>query len=325
MIDDLTREEIERTRERIDPYVVTTPVHHWRGRELADRIGAATDVHLKLEALQVTGTFKARGAVNVMLNLADDEKARGVTAVSAGNHAIAVAYASHALGVSAKVVMLSSANQFRIDAARAYGAQVEIAENGAAAFERADELIEAEGRTLVHPFEGRHTSLGTATVGLEWLRQSPDLDAIVVPIGGGGLMSGIASAAKLLRPQIEVFGVEPVGADTMTRSFAAGEPITMPDIDTIADSLAPPFITPTTYTFCRRHVDDIVLVSDDEMRASMRLLFDEVKLALEPAGAAATAALCGPLRDRLEGKAVGVLICGSNIDVESFTKLLSAS
>ncbi len=322
MIEDLTLDEIESTIERIEPYIVTTPVHRWRGARLERSIGADTEVHLKLELFQVTGTFKARGALNVMLNLSDSEKKCGVTAVSAGNHAIAVAYAAQVLGVSAKVVMLRSANQFRIDAALAYGAEVEMAENGAVAFERAAELAADEGRTLVHPFDGRDISLGTATVGLEWLRQSPQLDAIVVPIGGGGLLSGIASAAKLLAPRIEVYGVEPVGADTMMRSFAAGEPVRMDEIDTIADGLAPPFTTPMTFTFCQRHVDELVLITDDQMREAMRLLFDEMKLAVEPAGAAATAAICGPLREKLQGRRVGVIVCGSNIDDVSFSALL---
>ena len=323
MIDDLTLDEIESTAKRIEPYIVVTPVHRWRGVRLARNIGADTEVYLKLELFQVTGTFKARGALNVMLNLNDSEKKCGVTAVSAGNHAIAVAYAAKVLGVSAKVVMLRSANRFRIDAALGYGAEVEMAENGAVAFERAAELVAEEGRTLVHPFEGRHTSLGTATLGLEWLRQSPQLEAIVVPVGGGGLMSGIASVVKLLAPQVEIYGVEPVGADTMTRSFAAGEPVRMDEIDTIADSLAPPFTTPMTFALCQRHVDELVLITDSEMRQAMRLLFDEMKLAVEPAGAAATAALCGPLREKLQGRRVGALVCGSNIDDASFASLLA--
>lgn len=324
MIEDLTLDEIEATIERIDPYIVSTPVHRWRGARLERSVGADTEVHLKLELFQVTGTFKARGALNVMLNLTDSEKKCGVTAVSAGNHAIAVAYAAQVLDVSAKVVMLRSANQFRIDAALAYGAEVEMAENGAVAFERAAQLVADEGRTLVHPFDGRDILLGTATVGLEWLRQSPQLDAIVVPIGGGGLLSGIASAAKVLAPQIKVYGVEPVGADTMMRSFAAGEPVRMDEIDTIADSLAPPFTTPMTFTLCQRHVDELVLITDDQMRQAMRLLFDEMKLAVEPAGAAATAAICGPLREKLQGRRVGAIVCGSNIDDVSFSALLNA-
>ena len=136
-------------------------------------------------------------------------------------------------------------------------------------------------------------------------------------------MSGIASVVKLLAPQVEVYGVEPVGADTMMRSFAAGEPVRMDEIDTIADSLAPPFTTPMTFTFCKRHVDELVLITDDEMRQAMRLLFDEMKLAVEPAGAAATAAVCGPLREKLQGRTVGVLVCGSNIDAASFADLLA--
>ena len=325
MIENLTLEEIESTLERITPHIVITPVHRWQGAQLAQVVGANTEVYLKLELFQVTGTFKARGALNVMLNLSSDEKEHGVTAVSAGNHAIAVAYAAKVLGVSARVVMLESANQFRIDAAVRLGAEVEMAINGAEAFARAELLVAEEGRTMIHPFEGRNTSLGTATVGLEWLRQSPQLDAIVVPVGGGGLMSGIASAAKLLAPGIEVYGVEPIGADTMSRSLAAGAPVRMDEIDTIADSLAPPFTTPTTYVLCERHVDGWVLITDDQMRQAMRLLFEEMKLAVEPAGAAATAALCGPLKDRLRGRRVGVLVCGSNIDDVSFAALMKGS
>ena len=292
-----------------------------RARNSARRIGA-TDVHVKLEMLQSTGTFKARGAINVMLNLTAAERARGVTAVSAGNHAIAVAYAANVLGVSAKVVMLKTANPVRVAAAQSYGAQVEFADNGAAGFARAAQLQESEGRYFVHPFEGRFTSLGTATIGWEWVQQVEALDAVIVPIGGGGLMSGIASAVKLMQPGAKVYGVEPTGAAVTQRSFAAGMPQRMDTINTIADSLAPPFTTPMAYELCRRHVDALVQVEDAQMCEAMRLLYSELKIAAEPAGAAATAALCGPLRDTVQGKRVGVIVCGSNIDVTTFHTLL---
>jgi threonine dehydratase len=321
MIEDLTLLEIAQTRGAIDPYITTTPVHHWRSQELARRIGA-TDVHVKLEMLQRTGTFKARGAINVMLNMTEAERARGVTAVSAGNHAIAVAYAANVLGVSAKVVMLKTANPVRVAAAQSYGAQVEFAENGAAGFARAAELQQREGRYFVHPFEGRNTSLGTATIGWEWVQQVDGLDAVIVPIGGGGLMSGIASAVKAMQPGTKVYGVEPTGAAVMQRSFEAGMPVRMDTINTIADSLAPPFTTPMTYELCRRHVDALVQVEDADLCDAMRLLYSELKIAAEPAGAAATAALCGPLRDVVQGKRVGVIVCGSNIDVTTFHSLL---
>ena len=321
-ISDLTLDEIAGTRRAIDDYVVTTPVHRVRAMEFETRIGAATEVNLKLELMQVTGTFKARGAINVILNLSPEQRARGVTAVSAGNHAIAVAYAARALGVSAKVVMLKTANAFRVAAARAYGADVLIAEDGRAGFALAEELSAKEGRAFVHPFEGRFTSLGTATVGWEWCRQTEGLDAVIVPIGGGGLMSGIASAVKAMSPRTRVYGVEPVGAAVMQRSFDAGEPQRWDDIRTIADSLAPPFTTPMAYTLCKRHVDALVQVTDAQLIDAMKLLYNATKLATEPAGAAATAALCGPLRETLHGKRVGVLVCGTNIDIAGFHTLL---
>ena len=313
---------VRNTRECIDPYIITTPVHAWQSGRLAQCIGDATEVSLKLELLQRTGTFKARGALNVMLNLNATERGQGVTAVSAGNHAIAVSWAAQRLGMSAKVVMLKSANPFRIAAARSYGAEVEIAENGMLAFARAEELQKTEGRVFVHPFEGINTSLGTATVSLEWLHQVPNLDVLIIAVGGGGLISGMAGVAKLLRPEIEVYGVEPEGAAIMQASLEAGHPLSMYDSDTIADSLAPPFTTPLSFDLVRNNVDQLVQVSDQELRQAMQLLFDDVKLVVEPAGAAATAALCGPLKQRLSGRRVGVIVCGSNIDRSSFNVLL---
>ena len=323
-IPDLTLAEIEATRRAIDAYVVTTPVHHWRGMALERRVAPDTQVSLKLELMQVTGTFKARGALNVMLHLDDEQRRRGVTAVSAGNHAIAVAYGAQRLGLSAKVVMLATANPVRVAAACAYGADVEIAADGRAGFARAAELEAEEGRIFVHPFEGRFTSLGAATVGWEWCRQVPGMDAVIVPIGGGGLMSGVASAVKTMSPTTRVYGVEPEGAAVMQRSFDAGEPMRWDEVRTIADSLAPPFTTPMAYTLCKRHVDGLVQVSDAELTHAMRLLYDETKLVTEPAGAAATAALCGPLRETLRGQRVGVLVCGSNIDIGTFHALLGS-
>jgi threonine dehydratase len=199
-----------------------------------------------------------------------------------------------------------------------------MADDGRSAFARAEALARDEGRTLVHPFEGRFTSLGTATLGWEWCAQLPSLDAVIVPIGGGGLMSGVASAVKVASPGTRVYGVEPVGAAVMQRSFETGAPARWDDVRTIADSLAPPFTTPMAFTLCKRHVDALVQVTDGELLDAMQLIYDAAKLAVEPAGAAATAALCGPLRDALRGKRVGVLVCGSNIDLATFYGLLSA-
>ena len=315
--------EIEATRERIAPYVIETPVTPWPGAEIADRVAAGTDVTLKLELLQRTGTFKPRGAIAVMLNLTDEEKARGVTALSAGNHAIATAYAANILGLSAKVVMHKKANPYRVGLCRRYGAEVIQTEDIAAAFDEVRRIEQEEGRAFVHPFEGPQTALGTATVGLELCRQADDLDAVIVPIGGGGLIAGIAAAVKQIRPDCAVYGVEPVGAQGMTESLAQGAPVDTVAVDTIADSLGAPLHMPVSFALVQRFVDDVVLVDDDALVDAMGLMFRDVKLAVEPAGAAAAAALMGPLKDRLAGKRVGLVVCGSNIDIGTYASLMA--
>lgn len=317
-----TLADIQDTRERIDSYVVETPVWHWHNRELTEAIGSETEVFLKLELFQHTGTFKPRGALRVMLDLDKAALERGVTAVSAGNHAIAVAYAAQQVGTTAKVVMVSTANPARVEACRAYGGEVILVDGVHKAFDRVKLIESEEGRTFVHPYEGPLTALGTATVGLELCRQVSDLDAVIVPIGGGGLCAGISTAVKLLQPKCQVFGVEPEGADSMHRSFAAGEPQAIDKVRTIADSLGAPRAEPYSFELCRQNVDDLVLISDDAMRRAMALIFQGVKLAVEPAGAAATAALWGPLLERLRGKRVGVIVCGSNVDVAGFANQL---
>ena len=316
----LTLAEIEETRAMIAPHVVVTPVHDWQGREIEALLAPGTRVNLKLELFQKSGTFKARGAVSKVLRLSPEELARGITAVSAGNHAIAAAYAAATVGTTAKVVMMGTANPARVAACRALGAEVVTAPEGRTAFEMVEAIARDEGRAFIHPFEGPYTAMGTATLGMEWLEQVPDLEAVIIAIGGGGLCGGASAAIKLMKPDCLVFGVEPTGSDTMTRSFAQGSPIDHAEVLTIADSLAPPFALPYSFGLCRQNVDDIVLVDDDQIRAAMALLFREMKLAVEPAAAAATAALIGPLRDRLAGKKVGVLVCGSNIDFATFEK-----
>jgi threonine dehydratase len=318
-----TLAEIRAARALLGDLVFTTPVREWDDAALARRIGKGTRVFLKEELFQRTGTFKARGALAVMLELDDEARARGVTAVSAGNHAIAVAYAAQVLGSTAKVVMPKTANPFRVAKCRELGAEVELVEDVHRAFERVKEIEAKEGRTFVHPFEGPRTALGTATLGLELVEQVPDLDAVVVPIGGGGLCAGVAAAVKQARPQCRVYGVEPEGADSMHRSFAAGSPQPIEAVRTIADSLGAPHAAPYSFALNRRYVDELVLVSDDALRRAMLLLFSSAKLAVEPAGAAATAALCGPLRERLTGKRVALVVCGANIDAATFARHLA--
>ena len=317
-----TLEAIRATRERLGDLVVTTPIRRWQDDALDRAVGARTQVFLKEELFQRTGTFKPRGALSNMLGLSPEARARGVTAVSAGNHAMAVAYAARVLGSSAKVVMPKTANPYRVARCRELGAEVELMDDVHKAFDRVRQIEATEGRTFVHPFEGAATVLGTATLGLEMMEQAPDLDAVIVPIGGGGLCAGVAAAVKLLRPRCLVLGVEPEGADSMRRSLAAGSPQSIDAVRTIADSLGAPYAAPYSFDVVRRNIDDLVLVDDDALRRAMLLLFASAKLAVEPAGAAATAALCGPLRERLDGKRVGLVVCGANIDAPTFSRYL---
>lgn len=282
--------------------------------------GGNTSVQAKLEFLQRTGTFKARGALATLHGLDKEQLAAGVTAVSAGNHAIATAFAAHTLGTTARVVMTSSANPSRIAACKSFGADVLIAKDVHEAFTMAERIQDEEGRFFVHPFEGQAVALGTGTVGLEICEQAGEFDALIVPIGGGGLIGGIANAVKQLRPACEIIGVEPVGADSMHRSRAAGTPQSIDQVETIADSLGAPFAMPYSFALTEENVDRLVLVDDLQLRRTMGFLFQGMKIAVEPACAASTAALLGPLREDLQGKRVVLVMCGSNIDWDTFEK-----
>jgi len=315
--------EIEDTRRRIAPWIVETPVRRLLGPAVDAAFGAATEVWLKEELFQRTGSFKTRGALSFLLDLPEADRARGVCAVSAGNHAIAVAYAAKALGTTAKVVMPKTADAFRVAESRKLGAAIELMDNVHLAFERAREIERTEGRAFVHPFEGPSIARGTGTLGLELVRQVEALDAVVVPIGGGGLAGGVATAVKLAAPSCAVYGVEPDGADSMHRSFAAGEPQAIDAVRTIADSLGAPYAAPYSFALCQRFLDALVRVDDAALIEGMRLLFAAAKLAVEPAGAAATAALAGPLRQRLEGKRVALIVCGANLAPEKYASYLA--
>ena len=277
---------------------------------------------LKLECFQHTGTFKARGALSNARAIPVERRASGITAASAGNHAIAAAWAARVSGLSAKVVMQNTANPFRIACARAEGAEVVLRDPGAATFAEAERLSREEGRSFLHPFDGTDTILGTAGVGLEFMEDAPGLDAVVISVGGGGLISGVAAAVKLMNPGCMVLGVEPEGAAAMSLSLREGAPATLDRVDTIADSLAPPMALPMGHALCAAYVDRIATVSDDDICAGMVVLQQEAKLAVEPAAGAAMAAVLGPFRELLAGKTVGVVVCGANIDAGTYAAQL---
>ena len=321
-----TIEAIRANRARLGDLVVTTPIRLVVDDALAAAVGASTRVWLKEELFQRTGSFKPRGALSVMLDLDAAALQRGVTGVSAGNHAISLGYCARILGTTAKVVMPKTANPFRVRVCKELGATVELVDNVHDAFARVKEIEATEGRTFVHPYEGPKTALGTASVGLEFIDQLREegtaLDAVIVAAGGGGLSAGVACAVKQMSPATAVYVVEPEGADSLSRSFKAGSPQAIEAVRTIADSLGAPRCEPYSFELNRRFVDEVVLVNDDQIRDGMRLLFRTAKLVVEPAGAAALAALMFPLRSRLEGKRVGIIVCGANIDPETYTKQL---
>ena len=209
-----------------------------------------------------------------------------------------------------------------MQAARSWGARVDLIDNAEAAFQKALNIEKNEGRTLVHPFEGRSIAIGTGSLAMEWLEQAPALDALVIPVGGGGLVAGTAAAANQIKPGIEVYGAEPFGADSMFQSLAQNEPVSARNVDSIADSLRAPNAREYSFALASRYMHDLGRVSDEEIRGAMRLILRELKMMVEPACATATAAALGPLRERLKGKQVGVLLCGSNIDMATFSSLL---
>ena len=315
---------IRANRARLGERIVTTPIRRLVDEALAAAGGSHTQVWLKEELFQRTGSFKPRGALSVMLDFDAATLARGVTGVSAGNHAISLAWCARLLGSSAKVVMPKSANPYRVALCRDLGAEIVLVANVHDAFTRVREIEADEGRSFVHPFEGPKTALGTATLGLEFIEQlcavGTELDALIVAAGGGGLTGGVACAVKQLSPRTAVYVVEPEGADSLSRSFKAGSPQVLERVETIADSLGSPRCEPYSFALNRRFVDEVVLVNDAQIRAAMRLTFLAAKLAVEPAGAAALAALMYPLRTRLDGQRVGLVVCGANIDAATFCR-----
>ncbi|MEA3183984.1 MAG: threonine dehydratase, partial [Ilumatobacteraceae bacterium] len=263
-VDVPTIDAIRANRARLGDLVITTPIRRLVDDAVGRAVGATTQVWLKEELFQRTGSFKPRGALSVMLDLDPAALERGVTGVSAGNHAISLGYCARALGTTATVVMPKNANPFRVQVCRELGAKVELVDNVHDAFDRVKEIEAAEGRTFVHPYEGPKTALGTASIGVELIDQmtaaGASLDAVIVAAGGGGLTGGVACAVKQLSPSTEVLVVEPEGADSLSRSFKAGSPQAIEAVRTIADSLGAPRCEPYSFALNLQYVDEVVLV-----------------------------------------------------------------
>ena len=314
----ITLPDIEAALGRIRPSIRLSPCTR------SEAFSALTNnfILLKLDNQQRTGAFKERGALNKLLTLSDEEKSRGVIAASAGNHAQGVAYHAGKQGIHARIVMPLPTPLTKVSATRAYGADVILhGANYDEAYEKAVEQSSADRSTLIHAFDDDAVIAGQGTLGLEILQQHPDVEAIVAPIGGGGLIGGIACAVKETKPSVQVFGVQPSRLPSMKAAVTKGKPVTLDAAKTIADGIAVRRAGERTLPLVQKYVDEIVTVEEEEIANAILLLLEREKTLAEGAGAAAMAAVLNrklPLRE----KRVAVLVCGGNIDVTLLARII---
>jgi threonine dehydratase len=316
----LSLDDVYRARERIGDRLHRTPL--LTSATLSKQVGA--DVRFKAELLQRTGSFKPRGVLNKLATLTDEEKQRGVISISAGNHAQALAYGSAVEGIDALVVMWQTASPMKIAAARGYGATIDTeAPDIPAAFERLDELIESTGRTLVHPYDDPLVMAGQGTVGLEMLEDAPEADVVLVQVGGGGLVSGIATAVKGLKPGVRVVAVEPERSPALHESLKAGEPVTV-EAKSIADGLNGPYAGANCVRVCTDLGVESVLVTEEALQEAFRFMYGRMKLACEVAGAATAAALQSGAIELEPGQTVAAVVSGGNVAPKTAVAILAA-
>ena len=310
--------DIRQARERIAPYA---------NRTVLDPSGtfsrlSGQEVFFKPENLQKTGAFKFRGAVNAVLSLSPDEGRRGVITGSSGNHGQAVACAARMAGYPATIVVPEDASSAKVDAIRGYGAEVlRCGRLSSERIDRAKQLVAERGMTFIHPFDDPRVMAGQGTIGLEILEDLEDVDAVLVPVGGGGLISGISTAVKAIKPSVRVYGVEPEGSCSMHLSVTAGRRTSPDKIETLADGLRTNIPGEATFEVVKERVDDILLIGEDSIRQAMRLLLERGKMLVEPSGAVTTAAL---LERKLpfEGKKVVAVLSGGNVAMDLLVEII---
>jgi len=290
-------------------------------RTLSERIGATA--YLKAENFQRTGSFKPRGALFAVASLTPGQRTKGIVTMSAGNAAAAIAYAASAEGVKVTVVMPQTAPQMKVDATRGYGAEIRFAADMSALRALVAQIQEETGAYFLHPYDDDAMITGHGSLGLEILDEVPDADVIVVGIGGGGLISGVAVAVAAKKKGARVYGVEPEGAAAMRVALDAGKPVPLDSIKTIADGLAAPIAGTRGLDICRRLVEDVVVISDATIAEGLRFLAERAKLVAEPAGAAATAALLNGRIPVRKGERVVSIVSGGNVDRARFAELLA--
>ena len=288
-------------------------------RTLSERLGLR--MRFKLELFQKTGSFKVRGVLNKLSQLSSEEKERGVISMSSGNHAQALSYAAALSAIPATIVMPSWSRDFKVEATRSYGGKVVLTDEDL--METVGTIQRQGGQTFVHPFDDPLIIAGHGTLGLEILEDVPSPDYVLVSIGGGGLISGIAVAVKELSPSTRVIGIEPQGAPAMTRSLERGEPVKLDQVDTIADGLAAPFAGRENLAMVQKYVDEVLLISDEEIVQAMALILERLKVVAEPAAAAALAPLLSGSLELPEDSEVVCVLCGGNVDRATLAKLLA--
>ena len=319
MDDAVDLDHVRAARERNRPAIYHSPCPHSLG--LSRLVGA--DVFCKLDSLQMTGSFKERGARHRLLRLSDEQKRAGVVAASAGNHALGLAYHGQLLGIAVTVVMPVFAPLVKVTNCRGFGAIViQHGETFADAVAEATRLATMSGRPFISAFDHPDTVNGQGTMGLEILEDVPDVDAVVVPVGGGGLIAGVGTVIKALRPACQVYGVEPVNCASLTAALAAGHPTPVATRPTLADGLAVATVGRLCFDVCRRVVDRVVTVEEPQIAQAVVRLLEMEKTVVEGAAATPLAAAVGPLREALAGKRVVLCLCGGNIDVTVVSRII---
>ena len=311
-------DDIRQAAQRIKSFVKRTPLEY--SHTLSQHLG--TNVFVKLELFQKTGAFKARGAFNKLLSLSAEERKRGVVAISGGNHAQAVAYASSVLNVDAVVLMPQSTPQNYVAATRNYGATVDLQPTITEAFAKIEDY-KSVGRIFIHPFDDPFVMAGQGTVGLEIMEDLPAVTDIIVSIGGGGFQGGVSTAVKGLKPGVRIWGVETIGADCMSQAIKVGHPVELPAITSIAKTLGAPSVSEQTLAIAQKNLEDVLVVSDEEAVQALKFILERLKILTEPA-ASCTLTAASRLKDRFNNNSNLVLVfCGGNLSVDDLCRYVS--
>ena len=320
--EELSIDNIEKVYNQIKPFINITPLI--KANQFIDN-NFNTNIYLKFECFQKSGSFKARGAINNILSSDKKDLENGITAVSAGNHAIAASYAANIFNLKNKIFLYESSNPYRIQVCKNYRANISFT-NAEKAF---DEVKKAEknGYKFVHPFDGAHTIQGSATLGLEIVKQikniNTKIDNVLISVGGGGLISGVGAVLKQYFPNINIIGIEPLEAMGITDSLKTGKPLEKVHINSIADSLCAPLHMPYSFSIAKQVIDKMLNISDKDMSNSMRFAFNHLKLFLEPACVAGFAALKKLKHSNIKDQNTLILLCGSNIDFQSWNSIVN--